>query len=304
MIEVEADEENSEKKIDTIQEQTNQIVKLLSRLTTSNASSPNSPPEGPMNSHQSRATTIEATGTPSSCSTNSAAVSSQAQFEGESSLSAHTAFANRLIERAVSTAPLETFSPDMASTLDALRQLVETQNNESNGHETTYRLARPDPTPALSLDQNPMPPIQSVMGVLQLMKSEYIPSPICNSLRSSASFDVRILMLRPITANPQFESVGFHMYMTAEDFVGYIRTVYFPGGGFSAADFIIVNGGLIDVFLRSTFLEEDATKRETLKQHMIMCQVNLETALSRLPIHMPNTMDHCLALLVGVSTIS
>ncbi|KAK4158455.1 hypothetical protein C8A00DRAFT_28460 [Chaetomidium leptoderma] len=255
----------AEKKIDTIQNQTNQMVKLLSRLTTSNASPPNSSLESrsPMNPgpQPSRATTetVEP-------------ISSQAQFEGESSLSAHTAFANNLIERAVSTAPLETFSPDMATTLDALRRLVETQDNESNGHEATYRLARPDPNPGLSLDENPMPPIQSVMGVLQLMKT-----------------------------NPQFESVGFHMYMKADVFVGYIRTVYFPGGGFSAADFIIVNGGLIDVFLRSIFLEEDASKRETLQQHMAMCEANLETALSRLPVHMPNTMDYCLALLVGVN---
>lgn len=88
--------------------------------------------------------------------------------------------------------------------------------------------------------------------------------------------------------------------MNAEDFAGYTRKVYFPGGGFSAADFIIVNGGLIDVFLRSTLLEEDPAKRETLQQHMAMCEANLETALSRIPIHMPNTIDYCLALLVGV----
>ncbi|KAK4178074.1 hypothetical protein QBC36DRAFT_344944 [Triangularia setosa] len=262
--------EYSEKKIDTIQEQTNQIVKLLSRLTTSNAAPPTSSQEAPVNPRQLQVTN-QMLGAPSPCSTSSVAVS-QAQFEGESSLSAHTAFANSLIERAVSTAPLETFSPEMATTLDALRRLVETQDNESGGHETTYRFARPDPNPFLSLEENPIPPIQSVMGVLQLMKT-----------------------------NPQFETVGFHMYMKAEDFIGYIRKVYFPGGGFSTADFIIANGGLIDVFLRSMLLEEDTSKRETLHQHMAMCEANLETALSRLPIHMPNTVDYCLALLVGVN---
>jgi hypothetical protein len=100
--------------------------------------------------------------------------SAQAQFEGESSLSAHTAFANSLIERAVNTAPLEAFSPEMAATLDTLRRLVEQQNSQPNGHETTYRLARLDPKPALTLDQNPMPPIQSVMGALELMKSKSV----------------------------------------------------------------------------------------------------------------------------------
>lgn len=184
---VNADKKDSERKIDTIQEQTNQIARLLNRLTTNSAPCSNSSQEAPMKSCQWRATSNETIGTPSSCSTSSATIASQAQFEGESSLSAHTAFANRLIERAVSTAPLETFSSDMAATLSALRQLVETQNNGSNCYETTYRLARSDPIPSLSLDQNPMPPIQSVMGVLQLMKSEYAPF----------SFDIRILIIRP-----------------------------------------------------------------------------------------------------------
>lgn len=169
---IHVNEEDSERKIDTIQEQTNQIAKLLNRLTTNIAPRSNSPQEAPRSSCQSRATSNETIGTPSACSTSYTTIASQAQFEGESSLSAHTAFANRLIERAVSTAPLETFSSDMAATLSALRQLVETQNNGSNRYETTYRFARPDPIPSLSLDQNPMPPIQSVMDVLQLMKSE------------------------------------------------------------------------------------------------------------------------------------
>jgi hypothetical protein len=117
----------------------------------------------------------EAVGAPSPCSTNSVGTSSQVQFEGESSLSAHTAFASRLIERAVSTAPLETFSSEMATTLVALRRLAKTQDHndsKSTGCQTDYRHARPDPSPVLSLHENPMPPIESVMGVLQLMKSK------------------------------------------------------------------------------------------------------------------------------------
>ena len=86
--------------------------------------------------------------------------------------------------------------------------------------------------------------------------------------------------------------------------MSFIRKVYFPGGGFSLADFIIANGGLIDVFLRSMFLEDDTSKRAILQHHMQACEANLETALSRLPIHMPNTLDYCLALLFGVSSLT
>lgn len=89
------------------------------------------------------------------------------------------------------------------------------------------------------------------------------------------------------------------MFLKADRFMEFIRKVYFPGGGFSLADFVIANGGLIDVFLRSMFLEEDPTKLATLQQHMELCETNLETALSRLPVHMPNTIDYCLALLLA-----
>ena len=90
------------------------------------------------------------------------------------------------------------------------------------------------------------------------------------------------------------------MLMSAEDFFGVIRKVYFPGGGFTPADFIIANGGLIDVFLRGIFLEEDSSKQKTLQRHMEMCETNLETALSRIPIHIPNSIEYILALLFGV----
>lgn len=56
----------------------------------------------------------------------------------------------------------------MATTPGALRQLAEMQEAEQE-----------DPGRVLSLDQNPMSPIQSVMGVLQLTKSKSasIPQP-------------------------------------------------------------------------------------------------------------------------------
>jgi hypothetical protein len=110
----------------------------------------------------------------------STVTSPQAQFEGESSLSVHTAFANSLIERAVSTGPLQDCSAEMAAALEALRRLVGEQKLESNFYDTTYPRAKPDPNPSLSLDQSMMPPIHSVMAVLQTMKSTLSPSSFHN----------------------------------------------------------------------------------------------------------------------------
>lgn len=147
------------------------MVKLLSKLTTSAESSPSSFLEPPMQ-HSRSTTASDTVGTPSLISTESTDTSSRPQFEGESALSAHTAFANSLIERAVSTTPLEQCSIEMTTALQTLRQLVQTQKLESNVHETTYRRAKPDLNPVLTASQNPMPPIESVMQGLQLMKSE------------------------------------------------------------------------------------------------------------------------------------
>lgn len=162
---------NSEKKIDDIQEQMTQMVQLLGRLTASNASTPDRSRASSMHQTQSAASS-DAAGTPSLFSADPTDTSSQTQFEGESSLAAHTAFANSLIERAVSTTPLQRYSAEMATTMETLRHLVEAKKHESSSHETTYRRAKPDPNPVLSLEQNPMPPIDSVMAALQLMKSK------------------------------------------------------------------------------------------------------------------------------------
>ncbi len=163
-------QEASEKKIDTIQEQTQQIVKLLARLTANNASPPDALLQPDLHQSQSLVES-EASGAPSPCSMGSVVMSPQAQFEGESSLSVHTAFASSLIERAVSTGPLQDCSAEMAATLGALGRLVGELNLESNFCDTTYPRAKPDPNPSLSLDQSMMPPVNSVMAVLQTMKS-------------------------------------------------------------------------------------------------------------------------------------
>lgn len=93
------------------------------------------------------------------------------------------------------------------------------------------------------------------------------------------------------------------MFIRANEFLEYLRKVYFPGGGFNTADFIIANGGLVDVFIRAMFLEEDSSRREVLQRNMETCEANLETALARIPIHIPNTIEYCLALVFGVCVL-
>lgn len=148
-------------------------MKLLGQLTVESEPAPNMFLQPPRRQSQS-VISSEAIGAPSPCSGGSAASSPEAQFEGESSLSAHTAFANSVIERAVSTAPLKDCSPEMASTLQSLRQLVDEQKlKPPNVYETTYRRAKAHPHPGLSLDRAMMLPIEPVMAVLRIMQSKH-----------------------------------------------------------------------------------------------------------------------------------
>ncbi|KAM5344116.1 hypothetical protein ACJ41O_012653 [Fusarium nematophilum] len=148
-------------------------------------------------------------------------------FEGDSSLAAHTAMANDLVETAVNSTSLQ---GQMTDAMESLRQLVNTNGKVPDAYGMT----------------------------------------------SSQS-------------NPHFESMGFHMFMTAKQFMEYLNRVYTPGESPTVADFIIVNGGLIDTFLRSILLSKDANVQRDFQQQMNHCEGNLEAALSRLPVHMPHT---------------
>ncbi|RSL62275.1 hypothetical protein CEP53_004813 [Fusarium sp. AF-6] len=190
-------------------------------------------------------------------------------FEGDSSLAAHTAMANTLLETAVSTSSLQ---PRMAEGMETLRQLISVNGEipDAYGMASSHN-PRLGSMPMLSQGDMSMPPIQAVLTVLDLMKG-----------------------------NPRFESMGFHMFLSAKKFMGYLNRVYTPGEVPTLADFIIVNGALIDVFLRSILLTDDIDKQRDFQQHMNLCEGNLETALSRLPVHMPHTIDHITALTFSV----
>lgn len=98
-----------------------------------------------------------------------------------------------------------------------------------------------------------------------------------------------------MTANLQFYSVGFHMYIKTEDFIGYTRKVYFPGGSF--------NGRLVDIFFRSTILRRGPVEMRGFCNSTWSCVK--QTLIPPCPgcPFISNTVDYCFALLVGVSTL-
>ncbi|KAH7354529.1 hypothetical protein B0T11DRAFT_260914, partial [Plectosphaerella cucumerina] len=194
-------------------------------------------------------------------------------FEGESSLAAHTAFANYLLESAVSR---ECSSNDsggvaMQEVLASMRDISVAPDRQPGAHDMVYPLVTGYVAPEISLDDHPMPPVELVMATIRMMKE-----------------------------NSKLEYMGFFLVLPPEKFMEYIVKVFFPGG-FTLAEFIIVNSCLMDVFLKRLFLDDmTSPAREELQRYVKTCQKNMENGLARLPIHMPNDLTYILALLRGV----
>ncbi|KPM39823.1 hypothetical protein AK830_g6737 [Neonectria ditissima] len=275
----------SERKIDSIDRRLQQVIELLSHSNPSLTSAHGNPsyhqfaqathgftsPEIPAAAHS----------TPSPSHT---LTPPQILFEEDSTISTDAALAHGLLETAVHHGPLKDYRSE---TMDALRALVGRQSRSPCPHEAASQ-RHPSLMRPISSGDSPMPSVHTVMKALQTMKG--------GSKTSTSEPETDVMLLE----DPQFERAGLHMFLTVESFTESVRRVYSPGGGYSLADFIIVNGGLIDVFLKSSILQKDHHSRREMQHCMKACQANLETALSQLPLHMPSTMDYTIALLFGV----
>jgi glutaminase len=78
------------------------------------------------------------------------------------------------------------------------------------------------------------------------------------------------------------------------------RNIYFCTEEFSDASFIIVNASLYYIFLQENYLETEKSIKNEFHSYMHQCQINLETALSRLPLILAPTNENIYALILGV----
>jgi anti-sigma factor ChrR (cupin superfamily) len=84
--------------------------------------------------------------------------------EGESSLTAHSVFANDLLQKVMS----KDSRPEMRERIEALRDMVESMKKQPAAHEMTYPHAKPIRPPALEGCE--LPPIDKTLQVLKLVK--------------------------------------------------------------------------------------------------------------------------------------
>ncbi|KAE9582028.1 hypothetical protein CGMCC3_g1959 [Colletotrichum fructicola] len=250
-----------EKKIDLIEERLSNIEELLRSLTNP-GSAPSWDPTRARHITPSASTIGDA-----SALTQDGADSDSA-FEGDLSLTAHTMFASDFIENAVQRTSLQDVPPNMHAALSSLRQIVSMQNKVSSTKE--FRFRSQQPLPPGGLPDLPMPPMNAVVALLKHMKAS---PPGIFSLACS--------------------------FLDVDDLAELCRRVYFCTDTFADTTFIIVNGALFYLFMEQAYLASDATAREEFERYQYMCQNNLETALSCLPLMLPAKVESIEALLVA-----
>lgn len=93
--------------------------------------------------------------------------------EGESSLAAHSVFANEFLQNAVPIDSLQGASLELRDTIDSLHHIVDALKQQTADVEMSYTMANPVPRPALPGVK--LPPIQKTIALIRRAKSEYRP---------------------------------------------------------------------------------------------------------------------------------
>ncbi|KAI1772017.1 hypothetical protein F4818DRAFT_427378 [Hypoxylon cercidicola] len=195
-------------------------------------------------------------------------------FQGNSSVTAHAAFAGQFVEDAVTRyTSLESAHPNMRVAMSSLQQLLRMQSQHSTASET--HLAHAKPLGPDGLSRLPMAPLTAVVEVLRELKE-----------RKPVTF----------TLICAFDGVDY--------FTEQCKKVYFPTENFNQATFVSVNAGLYYLFQEKTALAVQAGDMEsaaTHRTHCDMCRDNLETALANLTLLMPPRKETVESLIMAAS---
>ncbi|KAI1778847.1 fungal-specific transcription factor domain-containing protein [Hypoxylon cercidicola] len=265
-----------ERKIDLIEERLGGIETLLRNLSpiSSNASSG---PESFTRRSSGRPTPLSLSVNGQDDSSNTVFDQEDAgDFEGNTSLAAHTAFASEFLENAVQGTPLQQHggSAKVDAALSSLRQIVNLQESRralSSFHE--FRLPGLRPPPKASLRDIQLPPMTFVAEKLREMKHGPVP-----------------MMFAVL-----------YSFIDIERFTDQCRRVYFNTEDISDATHMLVHAGLAYVFFEAGWSSKNAEEMAQYDSYYTMCQKNLETVLAQLNLVMPATLENIEALLMAAS---
>ncbi|KAI5861042.1 fungal-specific transcription factor domain-containing protein [Durotheca rogersii] len=261
-----------ERKIDLIEERLGGIETLLRNLTP--LSSSNSP------ARESRSRRPSGKSTPLSGGNVDDAYSATfdpedaGDFEGNSSLAAHTAFASEFLENVVQHTPLprQGGGSKMEAALSSLRKIVNMQENR-RAVSSFYRWPGQKQAHQLGIRELPLPPMELVADKLRVMKHGPVP-----------------LMLAVL-----------YCFIDVEKFTDQCRRIYFDADDVTDATIILVNAGIAYLFFEAGLNVDDPKEKAQYETYWNMCQKNLDTVLAQLNFLMPATLENLEALLMAAS---
>ncbi|TQN63735.1 Protein STB5, partial [Colletotrichum shisoi] len=194
-------------------------------------------------------------------------VTPKVEYEGETSLLAQAAFANKFLHEVVSNRHSTDITGEMVSVLGTLGRALGRQKDQ-NDTEYLYPNAR-TLEPGSSVRDLPMPPV-----------------------------DVVFVCLRMAKEHPRVKAFWNHDAMILAPFTEFFLKVYSPGDA-THTDLIIVYAGLYWLFMECMNATQDAGTKLDYQAHAFTCRDNLETVLSSLPFHLPSTMETTCAMFLA-----
>ncbi|EEY20412.1 fungal specific transcription factor domain-containing protein [Verticillium alfalfae VaMs.102] len=186
--------------------------------------------------------------------------------EGDSSLAAHSVFANEFLQNVVNTGDLQGSGLELRETLNSLHHIVDALKQQTTTSEMAYPHGKPTSRPVFQTAD--LPPIKKAVALLRTATSQWLAS-------TSWIFE----------------------FLSKQHFTDLCLGVYFSDDHLDT-DYITVNAGLYALFLDQSYHCPPEEKEENL-QYAQICKENLETALANLPLHLPASNDVLLALLFG-----
>ncbi|KAG7140564.1 hypothetical protein HYQ46_007965 [Verticillium longisporum] len=229
--------------------------------------------------------------------------------EGDSSLAAHSVFANEFLQKVVNTGDLQGSGLELRETLNSLHHIVDALKQQTTTSEMAYPHGKPTSRPVFQTAD--LPPIKKAVALLRTATSQWLASTswifeflskqhftdLCLGTADLPPIKKAVALLRTATSQWLASTSWIFEFLSKQHFTDLCLGVYFSDDHLDT-DYITVNAGLYALFLDQSYHCPPEEKEENL-QYAQICKENLETALANLPLHLPASNDVLLALLFG-----
>ncbi|KAJ5766210.1 uncharacterized protein N7511_003826 [Penicillium nucicola] len=189
--------------------------------------------------------------------------------EGLSSLTAHSTFAIDYARNVVdSNQPMGQNSEEIGKLLDTLRHITNASNDQRLSSKPLFPLVHS--TPCSNREHYDMPPLRAAVQLIQEAE-----------VNGNYVFRVMCYLLGPRSVS----DLCLKVYFSSD---------------YSDAEFIIVNATLNCLSGERVTSQDDAETHDEHNKLVLMCQTNLERALSKLTLYIKPSYDMVLALVLGI----